>query len=151
MIQNTAGTPSRSPRPPIIYEAFLCEGLPPVFFPPCSLALPLLSGGGRGPLREGGTPSLMSRLASRGFGCGVAFGIHRETDRPCVPTLRRTRSASVRHPDPRLECQTQQPVWGRRRRKRRRKIPQAFFWCSLPSSLPLDPVPRFINLEPGKY
>lgn len=81
---------------------------------------------------RGGTPPLMSRLASRGFGCGVPFGIHRETDRPCVPTLRRTRSASVRHPDPRLECQTQQPVWGRRRRK----IPQAFLGFFAPCHHP---------------
>lgn len=124
VIQSTAGTPSRSPRPPIIYGAFLCEGLPPVFFPPCSLALPLLSGGRWG--RGDSTFNVPSRLSGLRMRRPIWYSPWNRS------TLRRTSSASVRHPDPRLECQTQQPVWGRRRRK----IPQAFLFFFAPSHHP---------------
>lgn len=74
---------------PIIHKTLLLWSTPTCFLSPGALPLPVILILVLPP----GTVALMSCLISQGFGCAFTFGIHRETDRPRVPTLHQTCSA----------------------------------------------------------
>lgn len=98
--------------------------------------------------------NVLSHLS--GFGCVFTFGIHRENDRPRVPTLQRPvlHGKTVR---PRLECQTLRATYdpGRCRFGEKEKYDLLFSYCfcvcvpKVPP--PLNSAPRFIILAWLKY